>query len=346
MLKRFFLIALLSFCGALLLADKADESKLLKLIPANAEGVLSVDVTDWLTLPAVSKRLKNNSDIAKLRAQFGVGPEDLGALAGWGKGDDWAVLVAWRRNVTPEQLFKAPDFTCGKATVDGTVFYNISTVKPVRPAKKSKSGKVKPGKTLNFWLTVLPGNVFCFVADAPAGSRYVKAIREKKTGIVFPPSIAGSLRGVLRTDRPDLPQSARIGCRVTRGPKAVLEGVVSVTMKSPEEAAQLSSQGMLMTNMMLASAMQDDPDLAVDLVKCLKFGASGSECTLKIKIPGELLERLGDFAAEQARQRKASKSARPAARPAGTPAAKPAARPAGTPAAKPAVRPAAAPAAK
>ena len=323
MLKRFFLAALLSFCGALLLADSADETKLLNLVPADAEGVLSVDVTDWLTIPAVSKQLKGNSDVAKFRTKFGIGPEDLGALAAWGKGDDWAVLAAWRRNVTPEQLFKAPDFTCAKVTVEGTVFYNVSTVKPVKPGKKGKHGK-----TVNFWLTVLPGNVFCFVSDATVGGRYVKTIKGKKAGFVFPATVAGSLRGVLKVDRPDMPKSARLGCRVTHGPKAVLEGVFSVTMNSPEEASQLSSQAMLTTNMVLASTMQDDPDLAVDLVKCLKFGASGPECTLNIRIPGELLERFGDFAAKQAEQKKAAKPARKAAKPAAQPAAQPAAKPA------------------
>ena len=186
MLKRFFLVALLSFCGTLLLADKADEAKLLKLIPADAEGVLSVDVTDWLTIPAVSKQLKSNTGIAKLRSEFGVGPEDLGAFAAWGAGDDWAVLAAWRKSVTPEQLFKAPHFTCAKATVDGAVFYNIGTVKAIRPGKKGKHGKRKPGKTLNFWLTVLPGNVFCLVQDAAAGSRYLKSVKAAKTGFAYP----------------------------------------------------------------------------------------------------------------------------------------------------------------
>ena len=338
MLKRFFLAVLLSFCGALLLADRADEEKLLKLIPSDAEGYLSVDVTDWLTIPAVSKRIKDNPETAKLRAKFGVGPEDLGALAGWGRGDDLVVLAAWRKKVTPEQLFKAPDFTCTKVTVEGTVFYNCVSTKFGKPARKSKSGKMKPGKKAKFCLTVLPGNVFCLMKDAAVGGRYVKTIREKKTGIVFPPSLTGSLRGVLKTDRPDLPVSAaRLGCRVTHGPKAVLEGFLSVTTKSPEEASQLSSQGMLMTNMMLASAMQDDQDLAVDLARCLKFGASGSDCTLKIKIPGELLERLGDFAAEQAEQRKAAMTRKPA-QPAAGPAAKPAAQPAAQPVAKPAAK--------
>ena len=339
MLKRFFLIALLSFCGALLLADKADEAKLLKLIPANAEGVLSVDVTDWLTIPAVSKQLKSNAGIAKLRADFGIGPEDLGAFAAWGGGDDWAVLAAWRKNVTPEKLFKAPHFTCAKVTVEGAVFYNISTVKAIRPGKKSKSGKRKPGKTLNFWLTVLPGNVFCFVQNAAVGGRYLKSVKAGKTGYAYPQTVTGSLRGIVKNDRrPDLPvTAARFGFFMTRTPKMVLEGILSVTVKSAEEAAQLSSQGMLMTNMMLASAMQDDPDLAVDLVKCLRFNASGPECSLAVKIPGELLERLGEFAARQAEQRMAAK-ARKAAKPAAQPAAQPAAEQSAKPAAKPLVK--------
>ncbi|MBQ7694158.1 MAG: hypothetical protein IJT50_03455 [Lentisphaeria bacterium] len=347
MLKRFFLIALLSFCGALLLADKADEARLLKLIPAGAEGVLSVDLTDWLTIPAVAKQLKSNAGIAKLRADFGVGPEDLGAFAAWGGGDDWAVLVAWRKNVTPEQLFKAPHFTCAKATIEGSVFYNISTVKAVKPGKKGKHGKRKHGKTLNFWLTVLPGNVFCFVQDAAAGNRYLKSIAGSKAGFAFPQAVTGSLRGVLKADRrPDLPcKGGQFGFQVTRTPKTVLEGILSVTVKSAEEAAQLSSQGMLMTNMMLASAMQDDPDLAVDLVKCLRFNASGPECSLTVKIPGELLERLGEFAAQQAEQKMAEK-ARKAAKPAAQPAAKTAAKPAAKPAAEPADKPVAQPGAK
>ena len=348
MLKRFFLVALLSFCGALLLADKADESKLLKLIPANAEGVLSVDVTDWLTIPAVSKQLKSNPGIPKLRAEFGIGPEDLGALAAWAGGDDWAVLAAWRRNVTPEQLFKAPHFTCAKATVEGAVFYNISTVKAIRPGKKSKSGKRKPGKTLNFWLTVLPGNVFCFVQNAAVGSRYLKSVKAGKTGYAYPQTVTGSLRGIVKNDRrPDLPvTAARFGFLVTRTPKMVLEGILSVTVRSAEEAAQLSSQGMLMTNMMLASTMQDDPDLAVDLVKCLRFNASGPECSLKVKIPGELLERFGAFAAKQAEQKMAAKARKAAAKSAARPAAKPAAQPAAKPASQPAAKPAAQPAEK
>ena len=331
MLKRFFLIALLSFCGALLLADKADESKLLKLIPADAEGVLSVDMTDWLTIPAVSKQLKASSDVAKLRAELGIAPEDLGAFAGWGKGDDLVALIAWRKNVTPEQLFKAPDFTCTKTTVEGAVFYNVVSKKAVKPGKKGKNGKVKPGKKAKFCLTVLPGNVFCFVENTEVGGRYMKVIKAGKTGFAFPPTVTGSLRGILKkmANHPELPEGAFLGLRVTHGPKAVLEGIVSATMKSPEEAAQLSAQGQAVTNMVLLGALQDDQDLALDLVRCLKFKASGAECTLKIKIPGELLERFGDFAAEQVEQKKAAK-----AKPAGQPAARPAAAPAAKPAAK------------
>lgn len=328
MLKRFFLAALLSFCGALLLADRADETKLLKLVPADAEGVLSVDVTDWLTIPAVSRQLKSNSDVAKFRAEFGIAPEDLGAMTGWGKGDDLVLLLAWRRNVTPEQLFKAPRFTCTKVTVDGTVFYDIR--------KKAGSGK----KKVNFWLTVLPGNVFCFVQDSAVGSRYMKVVKGGKTGFSFPPTVSGSLRGVLKkiANRPEMPEGALLGLRVTHGPKAVLDGSVSVTMKSSEEAAQLSAQAQAATNMVLIGAMQDDQDLALDLVRCLKFSASGAVCTLKMKIPGELIEKFGEFAAKQAEQKKAAKAARKAAKPAAKPA-KPAVKPA-KPAAKPASKPA------
>lgn len=310
MLKRFFLIALLSFCGALLLADKADESKLLKLIPADAEGVLSVDVTDWLTVPAVSRQLKSSSDVAAFRKTYGFGPEDLGAFAGWGKGDDLVVLLAWRKKVTPEQLFRAPNFTCAKTAVEGDVFYNIR-----------KTGG--PGKKANFWLTVLPGNVFCFAQDAAVGGRCLKAVKEGKTGFAFPPTVTGSLRGILKkiANRPELPEGAVLGFRATHGPKAVLSGTVAVTMKTPEEAAQLAAQGQTATSMVLIGAMQDDQDLALDLVRCLKFKASGSECTLNVKIPGELLERFGDFAAKQAEQKKAEK-AQKAAKPAAQPAAK------------------------
>ena len=87
MTKRFSLIAvlLLVFCAAAF-ADRADEAKLLKMIPADAEGVLSADVTDWLAHPVVQKELAGNPELAKFRAKLGAGPEDIGAVAAWGRG--------------------------------------------------------------------------------------------------------------------------------------------------------------------------------------------------------------------------------------------------------------------
>ena len=57
---------------------------------------------------------------------------------------------------------------------------------------------------------------------------------------------------------PEPPEGAFLGLRVTHGPKAVLSGTVAVTMKTPEEAAQLAAQGQAATSMVLIGAIMID----------------------------------------------------------------------------------------
>ena len=135
--KRLSVIVALFFCLTLsLFAGKADEKKLLKLVPAGAEAIVSVDTTDWLTLPALKKGLAESPDVALFQKKTGLRPEDLGAALFWAKEETWALVTLWKKPFSPEKLFRAPDFLCSKVTMNGETLYNVTSVKPVKKKKR------------------------------------------------------------------------------------------------------------------------------------------------------------------------------------------------------------------
>ena len=303
MVKRLSAIFVLS--AALISAAAAaqsDEKKLLDLVPAGSEGVVSVNMTEWFDVPAVKKGVAESREIAALTEKIGLSPRDLGALACWWKENDWALLTAWRKPFDPARCFTAPEFVCGKVTVKGVLLYNVNSVKLPVPDKK---GRRKKSSGLSFWCTVLPGNVVGFFSDSAAALRAVSMMK-KSRGFVFPMQATGSLRGIARGGR--LPvDSAFLSCRMTGEKRSDFSGVLSVGLNSAEEAANFRAQGMLMCNLMLIQSMQSDPELAEALVRCLRFDSSGKRVSLTVSIPAPLLKRLGEFANAQAEKRKFSR---------------------------------------
>ena len=304
MVKR--LSAILVLSAALISAAAAaqsDEKKLLDLVPAGSEGVVSVNVTDWFNVPAVRKGLTESREVAALTGKTGLSPLDLGALTFWWKGDEWALLTAWRRSFDPGKCFTAPHFVCGKARIKGITLYHVNSIKKPVPEKKSR--KRKKSADLSFWCTVLPGNVVAFFSDSASALRAV-AMMKGERGFVFPMQASGSLRGVAKGGKLPVSQ-ALLSCRMTGNKKSDFSGYLSVELNSAEEADNLKAQGMMMCNLMLIQSMQDAPELAAELVQCLRFDSSGKNVSLTASIPGALLKQLGEFAAAQAEKRKTSR---------------------------------------
>jgi hypothetical protein len=307
--KRLSVIVALFFCLTLsLFAGKADEKKLLKLVPAGAEAVVSVDITDWLTLPALKKGLAESPDAALIRKKTGVSPDDLSAALFWAKEDTWALVIQVKKPFEPEKLFRAPDFRCVKVTAEGETLYNVSSVKPVKVKKVQK-------KPVSFWIGRLPGNTVVFSQDAAMISQALKEMKSNPKGFVFPADVTGSLRGVVKGGQLPM-QQLLIGCQMTGKERDAFSGVLHAAMNSQQEAEQMQGQAMLMCNLLLVQLMQNEPDLAADLMKQLKFSVKENVISLNVVLPGALLDRLGKFAAKRSLQksiRKKTKKTVPAA---------------------------------
>ena len=305
--KRLSVIVALFFCLTLsLFAGKADEKKLLKLVPAGAEAIVSVDTTDWLTLPALKKGLAESPDVALFQKKTGLRPEDLGAALFWAKEETWAFVTLWKKPFSPEKLFRAPDFLCSKVTMNGETLYNVTSVKPV---------KKKKDRPVAFWIGQMPGNVVVFSQEVAMIGQALKAMKNKPAGFVFPAHVTGSLRGIVKGGKLPL-QQLQIGCQMTGAKRDAFSAMLQATMNSPQEAEQMQGQAMLMCNLLLVQAMQNEPELATDLIKQMKFNVTDSVVTLNVLLPGELLDRLGKFAAKKSLQesvRKKQKKTTPAA---------------------------------
>ena len=307
--KRLSVIVALFFCLTLsLFAGKADEKKLLKLVPAGAEAVLSVDITDWLNLPALKKGLAESPDMALIRKKTGLCPDDLSAALFWAKGDTWAFVISMKKPFDPEKLFRAPDFRCVKVTAAGETLYNVSSVKPVKVKKKTR-------QPVAFWIGRLPGNAVVFSQEAVMISQALKEMKSNPEGFVFPADVTGSLRGVVKGGKLPL-QQLLIGCRMTGKKRDAFSAVLRAAMNSQQEAEQMQGQAMLMCNLLLVQLMQDEPELATDLMKQLKFSVKDNVISLNVFLPEALLDRLGKFAAKRSLQksvRKKTKKTVPAA---------------------------------
>lgn len=301
MKKRFFAIIWIFFAFAFVLdASRIDEQMLLKKVPVGADWVISADVSAWLELPAVKKRIAENRDLAEFQKSTSLEPGDLSALLLWGSGEKFALLTAWKKKVDPEKLFQKPYFSCSGKVISGIKVWDVKSVSSA--TAKSKRGK-RP-RHLEFRIAVLSANVMVFFQNNSDIAGMLKLMKNS-LGITFPAAAVGSLRGFLRNGQPPMPEQAWLSCRMTGKNKSDLQGTVSVTAKNAEEAAQMCGQAMLMTNIILSGAMQNDPKLAADIVQSLKFNANGRNVTLKFNIAAALLERIGNFAAEKAKEKKA-----------------------------------------
>ena len=298
--KRLSVIVALFFSLTLsLFAGKADEKKLLKLVPAGAEAVVSVDITDWLTLPALKKGLAESPEAALIQKTTGLRPEDLSAALFWAKEDTWALVVQMKKSFEPEKFFTAPDFRCVKVTAEGETLYNVSSAKPVRSRKAAK-------QPVRFWIGRLPGSAVVFSQDAAMISQALKEMKNTPKGFVFPADMKGSIRGIVKGGKLPL-QQLLIGCQMTGKERDAFSGVLHAVMNSQQEAEQMQGQAMLMCNLLLVQLMQDEPDLATDLMKQLKFSVKENVVSLNVVLPGALLDRLGKFAAKRSLQKSVRK---------------------------------------
>ncbi|MBR2374607.1 MAG: hypothetical protein IKA87_10305 [Lentisphaeria bacterium] len=294
MIKRLFaVIAIFLLFPAVLTAGKSDEQKLLKLVPTGAKGVISADLSAWLCLPVVQKKLAESREIWK---NYGFEITDIGAILFWGNEEKWALLTAYKKGVEPGKLFPAPYFSCVSSETGGVRVWRVSA-QGTLPQRKRGTRQV------SFQATVMQRNILCILPDNADAAEIVKLMKSA-CGVKYPAAAAGSLRGVLRNGKPPMPEKAVLSCRMTGKQKSDLEGFLSLTVGTPEEASQLCAQGMLMTNLLLVGAMQNDPQLAADIVQCLKFASSQNNVSIKFSLKAELLERIGKFVSEEAREKR------------------------------------------
>lgn len=301
MAKRLFaIVGLFLLLTAFAAAGVKDEKKLLALVPAGAEGVLSLDTTEWFQLPALREGLLKSRELDAIPRGSGLQITDLGALVFWWKGDDWTLLSSWSKPFDPMRVFRAPLFVCGKVDLAGETIYSVTSVEKVRPDKK-KRAKRKSGN-LAFWCAGLPGNCVGFFSDSASAFRALKLMKGRNKGFTFPMQASGTFRGVMQQSEKLPFQGALLSCRMTGSRKDEFSGFLSVTARTPEEAANWKAQGMMMLNLMLVQTMQDDPQLASDLVRCLKFDSVDRNVTLTANISAPLLKRLGTFCESQTKK--------------------------------------------
>lgn len=309
MVKRLSAIFAVFFVlTAVLTADQADEKKLLSKVPAGADVVLSVDVTQWLKLPALKKGLSESRDVAVLCRNSQLQPADISAIAFWLKGENMALLAALKKEFQPEKVFAAPRFVCQKSSVSGVVLYNVKSSELPRAAKKRRM------KEVAFTVTVLPGNVVAFFSDSIAAVNVLKQMQGKK-GYAFPAHMKGSLRGAAKGGNIPPLREAFLSCSMTGVNQGDFSGTLTARVGTAEEAEQLKGQAMLMFNMVLFQYMQKKPELATELLQAFKFDSAGDKVSVKASLSVALLARLGEFAAAQKsdRARKAAERKRKAA---------------------------------
>ena len=307
------IVASFVFVTVSLFGAKADEERLLKLIPVDAKSVLSVDITAVSSHPAFKKGMTESPELNALTKNTGLGPQNIGALTAWGEGDSWVVLTAWDKPFDPAKAFKAPDFLCGKAQIDGKTVYNI--VPNNLPAGK-KSGKRGLKKNHTFWVAVLPGNVVAFAKDPGSALRALKSSPAKS--FRFPEKLVGTFRGVFEDESMGLGKS-EVSCSMTGPMQRDLAAHLKLGTQSPQMAEQLRGQLLMMLNLIMIKTMQGDPELGGELLQQLKSGTQGNDVTFDVVLPGALLDRLVKFAGAQSQKKKMRRSAKPRPVQGGTP---------------------------
>lgn len=296
--KRFSVIAALCFVLTLsLFAGKTDEKKLLSLVPPTADGVLSIDLSAWLSLPSVKKGLTGSPDVSILKKRTGLTPDDIRALVFWGQEESWALLVSTQKPFNPAAFFKAPEYLCKKSIVEGKTLYTVSSPK-ARPKKKRRRKRQD-----SFCVTVLSDNVTAFFQDPLQASACLKLMKGKK-GYTFPAGINGSFKGIISKAHGF--EKAVISCAMTGAAKDAFTGTLRLTLQSAQQAEEMRGQAMLMLNLLLLQSMKDDPELGADIMKQFKFDVQNSDIILTAELPAPLLERLSKYALKK-KQKKAAK---------------------------------------
>lgn len=307
--KRFsVIIALCCLLMFSLFAGSAAEKKLLSLVPANAEGVLSIDLDAWLALPAVRKSLTESPDVSILKKRTGLVPSDLNGAVFWGSEGAWTLLVSTKKPFDPAKFFKAPEYICKKTTVDGKNLYTVTPPK-VRPRKKGR----KPRQN-SFCVVMLTPGVTAFFQDPVQASACLKAMK-KPQGYTFPRNLKGSIRGFVARGKGF--EKVVLNCSMTGPKKDTFFGTLCVTFPSAQQAEEMRGQAMLMCNLLIIQSMKDNPELGTELMQQLKFDVQGADLVLTVKLPAELMERVGQYAAKQKLKRKskpAPKAVSPAAK--------------------------------
>lgn len=298
--KRFSVIIALCFVLTLsLFAGSADEKKLLALVPAAADGVISVDIAAWSALPAVKKGLTESPEVALLKKRTGLAVEDISSLICWGQDSTWSVLVSTKKPFDPAKFFTAPNYTCTKSTVSGRTLYTVTS------ALQSRSGKKrKRARSNSFCVTVLSKNVSAFFSNA-ADAQVSLAAMKGKTGFAFPANLKGSVKGIFNGGNEI--NKAVLSGMMTGPAKDTFSGMLSITVPSEELAEQMRGQVMLLFNMFLLQGMKDAPELASDLMKQCRFDVKKSDVIISVQLPTALLDRLGQYFSRKSSSRKAVK---------------------------------------
>ena len=291
MIKRFSVTVVLFFVLTLsLFAGKADEKKLLALVPAAADSVLSVDLSAWFAMPAVKRGMAESPEIALLKKKTGLTPENIKALVFWGREGAWTLLVSADKPFDPVKFFAAPEYVCRKSVIEGADVYTVSS-------PKAATGKKQKRKRQNsFCVTVLPNNVTAFFQDTAQATTCLKLLKGKK-GYAFPAAVEGTVRGVIGKGHGF--EKAVISCAMTGAAKDVFSATFRVTLPTAQQAEEMRGQGMLMLNLLLIQSMKNAPELAADLAKQINFDVKDQDIIIKADLPAALIERLSKYAAQK-----------------------------------------------
>ena len=301
MVKRLSaIIAVLLALTVSLSASQLLEKKLLGMVPEKSEVVVSADLTDLLNYPAFKKSMAESRDIAVYTKNTGISPVDCGAFLFWAKGEKYALLFAFKKAFDPLKAFKAPLFLCRKVPAESGALYHVKSLKAPRKAAR-KAGI----KEISFYVVPLAGDAVAFFGDEKSASEALKEMKGKR-GFSYDSRLKGSFRGIARGGALPVTE-ALLSCNVRDKKKGDLDIFFSAEFKSAEEAAAANEQISMMVSFLLLQVMQKEPELATELVKCLKFQLQGKQLVLKTVVSGTLLERLGKFLSESKKKKSAAK---------------------------------------
>ena len=307
MVKRLSaIIAVLLALTVSLSASQLLEKKLLGMVPEKSEVVVSADLTDLLNYPAFKKSMAESRDIAVYTKNTGISPVDCGAFLFWAKGEKYALLLAFKRAFDPRKVFKAPLFQCRKVPAESGTLYHVKSLKS--PRKAAKRAGINE---ISFYVAPLAGDAVAFFSHEKFASEALKEMKGKR-GFSYDPRLKGSFRGIARGGALPVTE-ALLSCNVRDKKKGDLDIFFSAEFKSAEEAAAANEQISMMVSFLLLQVMQKEPDLATELVKCLKFQLQGKQLVLKTVVRGTLLERLGKFLSETKKKKSAAKRRKTAA---------------------------------